>query len=320
MSDVSSSEGSGDTGNPAPAAAPVVENSGEASGTPGNAEGTNLNTDTANGSAVSAVGTNLNEAGPGFDFAAHVNPDNLSTVENKGWKDVDSLIQSYGELERKIGERQLEAPDPEVATQEDWDGYYDALGRPDEPAEYGFTMPEGVSENFQYDSEFADNYRQMAHRAGLTQRQANQLHGDYVAMMSDGAEQNFQSMDSQVGDAHASLQELWGEEGSTGYSRNVEMATRAMDQLGLKEAMVRRGIMAPGGAVLDTDFVVALAKIGENNYAEDNMFGGVGTVVTNPFADKTENMTISSQMIANDPSRARNLIAAAGKKPEDYGL
>ena len=73
------------------------------------------------------------------------------------------LFKSYVSLESMLGKNKVPIPD-ENAPQEEWDKFYEKLGRPKTPDEYEIKL-DGVQAN----EEFLNNYKQWAHKAGLEQ-------------------------------------------------------------------------------------------------------------------------------------------------------
>lgn len=182
----------------------------------------------------------------------------------KGWRDVDALVESYRHLERKIGERGIVLPAPDDGD-DAWDGFYRAAGRPETPADYKFSMPDGLPGDFGYSEEMADLMRGWAHDAGLNPRQAQKLHDSYVGHIADWSRRYGAEQQRARKDAEAELKAEWG--GS--WQRNSELAGRAMDAFGgtvLKDALKSLGLKD------DPRLVRAFARAGEL-IAEDGMIG-----------------------------------------------
>lgn len=97
------------------------------------------------------------------------------------------VVQKYGSQEEAIkglinaqgliGKKGLEAPADDWKP-EQWNDFFNKLGRPETPDNYKFTstMPEGVTRNEAMEKHFA---KQM-HSYGLTQKQAESMHGDFL--------------------------------------------------------------------------------------------------------------------------------------------
>jgi hypothetical protein len=249
-----------------------------------------------------------------------LNDGNREVVQQKGWKDVNDVVASYSALEKKVGEKTL-APPSDEADKAEWDTFYQKVGRPNTAEDYSFSMPEGVPENMPYDQNFALDFRNMAHEAGLSQKQATQLHDAYVRRMGGDFSKVIETGNERVTAAHEALVKEWGETETDGYRQNHEFARRAMSQLGLKDALADAGVIqAHTGMVTDARVASALARVGKAMFAEDTLYSGPANTLNNPFSEKTFNQTEQHLLIRNDPGRAATLIRAAGQKPEDYGL
>ncbi len=302
-----------DTGTPAPAPAPA---GGE--GTPAPAPAP------APQDTSSEPGTDLGQNGSGQgsddnEWTTVLDDDTRQLVEQKGYKSPNDLGKAYRELSKKLGERVPEPPADDADT-EAWDAYYKSIGRPDTPEKYEFKIPEGVPENIPYDSDFATKFKNWAHKSGLTPKQAQSLHDQYVNDFAGQMGTVQEQVTEKVQTAHAAIQKEWGDAESEGYRQNVELARRAMVQLDLKDDLTGSGLLDADGNVTSAKVAFALARVGSKMFGEDKMFGGPSAGIKNPFSDQSENMTQQSMLIKNDPGRAKQLILAAGKNPEDYGM
>lgn len=245
--------------------------------------------------------------------------DNRTLVEAKQWKSIDDAIKSYRDLEAHAS-KAVKVPGADAAAEE-WNAFYDKLGRPDSPDKYELKLnTEAVPQDFPYDEQSAIEFRTWAHEAGLTPHQAQILHDKFVAHQAGG----FSSMREQAvqaeGNAHREIVSQWGDPDTDGYKHNLEYASRAISQLGLKDSLVKGGILSPQGAVLDANVAFALSKVGKEMYGEDSTHTNAGGSLSNPFSEEHFNLTQQGKLIRSDPGKAAALIRAAGKKPADYGL
>lgn len=104
----------------------------------------------------------------------------LADEEAKAWKDLSSrykepqqFAKSVLEL-RKSHDSRIPVPGPN-AKEDDWNKVYDRLGRPKEPAAYEFRHLQDAPELDDSEKEARENFRGVAHRLGLTQRQVDGL-------------------------------------------------------------------------------------------------------------------------------------------------
>lgn len=245
--------------------------------------------------------------------------DNRTLVEAKQWKSADDAIKSYRDLEAHAG-KAITVPGAD-ATAEDWNAFYGKLGRPESPDKYELKLnTEAVPQDFPYDEKSAIEFRTWAHEAGLTPQQAQSLHDKFVGQQAGVFTSAREQMVAAEGDAHRAITSQWGDPDTDSYKHNLEYTSRAISQLGLKDSLVKGGILSPQGSVLDPTVAFALAKVGKEMYGEDSTATNASGSLNNPFSDEHENLTQQGQLIRSDPGKAASLIRAAGKNPASYGL
>lgn len=245
--------------------------------------------------------------------------DNRTLVEAKQWKSADDAIKSYRDLEAHAG-KALTVPGAD-ATAEDWNAFYGKLGRPESPDKYELKLnTEAVPQDFPYDEKSAIEFRTWAHEAGLSPQQAQSLHDKFVGQQAGVFSSTLEQRAKAEGDAHRAITSQWGDPDTDGYKHNLEYTSRAISQLGLKDSLVKGGILSSQGSVLDPNVAFALAKVGKEMYGEDSTATNASGTLNNPFSDEHENLTQQGKLIRSDPGKAASLIRAAGQKPESYGL
>ncbi len=228
---------------------------------------------------------------------------NQEYMKSKGLVDPDALAKSYRELEGKLGQRS-EGPKA-----------------PESPDKYQFKVPTDLPKEAQYSTEFASWFKNAAHKAGMSQEQAAGLHDAFVEYAKDAggksAEAAGQSLQKSVVDAKSMLTGEWGAMEGPAFARNLDLAQRAMRQLGLDAEKMGAATKTPDGKFLVTngEFFTAMAKVGAGMYAEDSLFGSVDTA-TNPFDPKTENVAMQGRIVREDRDKAKLLVQAAGREKE----
>jgi len=287
-------------------------------------EETNGSAAAGNPAGTAPAGGDGSTAGAGEWWRGLQDEGNRTLAQAKGWKAPDDAIRSYAELERvhgKLSGEALKVPGAD-ASPEQWAAFYKAVGRPDAPEGYRFTMPDGAPENLPYNQANAERLKAWCHEAGLTPAQAQVIHDGAMSLFADDFRAYSEREAKAEADATVALVKEWGEPDSVGFRRNVEMADRAIRQLGgtaLKKELTAAGILGPAGEVRSPALAIALAKVGSQLFAEDQLYGGPHSVVS-PWSDKSLNLTEQGKIIRSDPHRAKALIEAAGKSPKDYGL
>lgn len=90
------------------------------------------------------------------------------------YTDISSLLKTYKEQERMLGTAVAHIPD-ENSTPEQWNKFYNKIGRPETCNEYAVSEKE-LPEDYQRDEEFIKEYAQKAHELGLTKKQFHDLY------------------------------------------------------------------------------------------------------------------------------------------------
>lgn len=211
----------------------------------------------------------------------------------KGWKSADDALKSYGELEKMVNGK-LEALAPKTA------------------AEYEFKLPENAKD-IGYDPKFADALKDWALKAKLPKEAAAAVHDQFVAYAADvnkaAAAEQARVLDERLNVSERELTKEWGSKENPAFGRSLEMARRAMDQLGLKADLVEAGVIVDG-KIANANIIKALAKVGQSMFAEDASFGNPATMTSNPFDPKTIDLKAQGVIFKQDKLRAKMLIQA----------
>lgn len=268
----------------------------------------------------------------GKDAFAELDKDTRDWVMKRHDGDVTKLARQARELDRLMG-KSVQVPG-ENADQSEWDKFYEKIGRPagtsDEALQkYGFEPPEDLPETMPYDAERDGKFAQKAFELGLSTQQAQGLREwfieDQKASATSVEDQIKESVSGLVEASKAELTKLYGPMEGERFKAQMELADRffrAVDTSGkLQEKLQKLGMLGPNKEVLDADLAIAFANGGSALYAEDGKVSGDASLVGNPYEDGAGfNLTQAMQLAKNDPDRARTLIVAAGKRPEEFGL
>ncbi len=161
-----------------------------------------------------------------FNFKDHISDEFKNEASLADIKDVNSLAKGYVNAQRMIGSSLRIPTDDTAPEQRDsfykklnavpgvvrvpnevedeagWNQLYNKLGRPESFDQYNFELPEGVEIDAQRDEQF----KQFAHKLGLTQDQAKEL----VAFDSQRQEQFLEQQDNERQGSESVLRERWG--------------------------------------------------------------------------------------------------------------
>lgn len=141
-------------------------------------------------------------------------------VESKGFNAIEDLIKSYKANETLLGDNVNHVKVPKSdATPEEFQEFYDKVGRPKDAKDYTLEGEEG----------FTEHAKQWLHEAGLTQHQASLLNAKLnefsAAKQAEMEMQSKQRVESELND----IKKEW----NTNYDKNVELARRAARALGM---------------------------------------------------------------------------------------
>jgi hypothetical protein len=180
-------------------------------------------------------------------FIDTVGEDYKSLVENKGFKSVDDTLKSYSNLEKMIGGsirmptedssveakqdfyKKLEGVDgvvklPSEGVESEFNSFYNKLGRPEDKEGYSFGDYDNV-----FGSEILDKYKEVAHKSGLTQSQAQAL-VEFEASFIPSEEQLKEEASASMEKCKSSLEKVWGKE----YDNRLEASKEVLSKYGEK--------------------------------------------------------------------------------------
>lgn len=284
----------------------------------------------AEANAAASEGSN---GGGNEAWFSGLSEDNRAFAEAKNWASPDDALKSHRELEARLG-KSITLPD-EKDPPEKWDGIFQKLGAPEKPDGYEFNLDtEKVPEDFPYEKESADWFRNIAHEAKLTKTQAAKLHDAFV---NSRVEQFTAAKEAEAKAAkereateereHRNITAKWGDPDSPGYKEHVAWADRALRETGMKEAFEKAGLLGKDGVVLDAKAAFFLSEAGQKMFGEDGSANPLSRAeVSNPFAKDTRNVSKQSELVRlakNDPQQregVQRLIRQAGQDPSKFGL
>lgn len=189
------------------------------------------------------------------------------------YKTADDFFKGVDWMNQTIGKKNvvqgIELPG-EDAKPEDWDAFYNSLGRPEKPDGYELPELKDIPEGFVLpeDKQFWAN---MAHKHGLTKKQAAGLFSEFMQDMSERYKSALEgSASAMVEAAKKRMQEsadvLKGEWGDD-FGANLNLAKRAAEHLGILDSLDQ------SGAGNDPAVLKLAAELGKM-LGEDNMRRG----------------------------------------------
>lgn len=183
---------------------------------------------------------------------ADADPTIVGHAQNAKWASPADAVKSHYELQKLFGAdrhgRTVVIP-KEDATPEERAAFYERLGRPKTPEEYGFKVPEGG------DPKFAEKVAGKLHELGIPASQAQELFNWYTAEGQSLMQADDAAYKANLEAEHAALKQDWGTE----EPMRRELARRAAERLGLDGDAI--GAMEQ--AVGFSKTLKALAKMGD---------------------------------------------------------
>lgn len=219
------------------------------------------------------------------------------------FKDVGSLAKSFVYTKKMVNEKGLILPKDE-SPPEDWEQFYNTLGRPESPDKYEFgeaKLPEG----HEIDPEMEKAFREQAHQAGLTAKQAAALRDWYVQQAAGQIEGGQAAGKASIEKAKETLQKEWGRD----YEANLTKARQAFNAFVPEDtaAEVKQALAAgPGNDphLIKVFYNVALAM------SEDTLKGRGGAAPQNAM-EKALELTRHPAYIDNNHPEHKRVIAEA---------
>lgn len=266
-------------------------------------------------------------AGADADPFADLDTDTRDWLSKREVKDAKAAAKLAHEQSKLLGNA-IRIPGKD-AKPEEIAAYEEKLGVPPTADGYELKVPKDLPENLPYDAERANAFKAKAKELKLSKAQAAELHdwavGNGVADQKAVIEaENARKIETAKGETQK-LIKLWGPLDGETAKANLAFADRALRDIGGDDAIAefkRVGLIGEaGGVVMSAPIATMLAKAGAAIYKEDEVLKGRPDRLNNPFADgESFNLTAAMKMIKEDEHTAKSFIAAAGKKPADFGL
>lgn len=272
-------------------------------------------TDTTAAPAGDNGGTPAGAAGAGTppgqqpaSWDAALDEDTRAYVQNKGWKDPTEVLSSYRNLEKFVGgsKNVVELPG-EDADEQTLNNFFNRLGRPESPDQYGFKPPEGA------DPDLMNWFQQTAHQAGLNKQQASKLFDAWNEMSGARIEQMQSQAREQSERAINDLKREWG----SAYDAQIDAGKRAVAALGYDEARLNKLEDSMGTAEMLKLFATIGSKMGEDSFEggrSDDGFGVSPAVARQQIADLKMDKSFMGEYLKGNPdavSKMKRLMEKA---------
>ena len=171
------------------------------------------------GSANGAGASGGNTGAGGQSWLDTLPPEYKENASIKGFKSVEDLAKSYIHAQGMIGAEKIVIPGKQ-STDQDWEGVFAKLGRPESPDKYELKASES------HDPEFIKSFKEAAHKSGLLPKQVEGLYGFYNEVAKKQQENLELQMKKEMDDGIANLRKEWPD---SEYEKNLGVAKNAVN-------------------------------------------------------------------------------------------
>ncbi len=261
---------------------------------------TNMGDAAVAGPAPESTGTAQDTTTTSSDWRSELPPDLQNNPSIASTPDVATLAKRVVDLEKvAVGTEKIARP-REGWTDEDWNRFYNAIGRPEESS--GYKLPE-APEGLPWDGEFQSAMVQKMHAAGLTQKQVEAVIGTYMESVAGQWQEHQTSIAQAEEQGISELRKEWGR----AYEGNLDMARRAFKSAAGEGFDDLANLTIEGGGKLGSDprFIRLFKRIGEG-MSEHGLPGGDGKAIarTTLTPDEAQSEMNRLQNPATDEGRA----------------
>jgi hypothetical protein len=222
-------------------------------------------------------------------------PEDYRRVAEKFTSPAD-VVKSYAELERKLG-RAVNLPGKD-ANEDEREAFYERLGRPPSANDYDIDLPDELAEAIHADEGARaqlDSFLGHAHKAGLTNEQAQAAVEWYLANLGDTSLSQQQRMETNHATLEADLRREWGAD----YDSNIEYGRRALMAFGDPETLDRLEDVVGAPSV-----VRMMARIGRR-MGEAGDVGRGGTSRRDSLQEEMRKLQKSEDYWSNEETQRR---------------
>ncbi len=172
-------------------------------------------------------------------------PEMLTDPNIIKYKTIPDLLNGHVNLAKMISAKGVIIP-KEGAALEEFDRFYNSLGRPEKIEGYKFTPVEKLHEKIKITPESEGWFRGLAHKAGLTQAQADIINKEYLGNISAMLSAQDKKWNEDVAAAELKLKNEWGVD----YDKKIALAKAVMAKNGGAEVIAGLGDAQKNPAVI----------------------------------------------------------------------
>jgi len=207
-----------------------------------------------------------------FNFRDHIDETIRDDPSLSTYKDINGMAKSLINAQKMVGADKIAIPS-KYTTPEEMDSFYSKIGRPDASDGYELSATEAIGE------EGVTFFKQLAHKNGLTQNQAENIlteYGGYLDTMGEKTEEQIEHIRTGL---EKDLQQQWGDQ----YDKNIGFSNEVVSFFGNDDDAITEMKLADGTRVGDNPMLIEMfsnigqfiaEKIGEDSFSgRDNVPG-----------------------------------------------
>ena len=208
-----------------------------------------------------------------FNFRDHIDETIRDDPSLSTYKDINGMAKSLINAQKMVGADKVAIPG-KYTTPEEMDSFYSKIGRPDGSDGYELSATDTIGE------EGVNFFKQLAHKNGLTQTQAENIlteYGGYLDTMGEKTEDQIEEI--RVG-LEKDLQNEWGDQ----YQKNIDHSNDVVSFFaGENDEDITEMKLADGTRIGDNPMIIEMfsnigqfiaEKIGEDSFSgRDNVPG-----------------------------------------------
>ena len=190
--------------------------------------------------------------------------------------DIPGMAKMLVHGQKMLGRDKIALP-TEVSTPEEMDEFYRQIGRPETKDDYKMEVPDELADVM--DANVIEGAKELFHKIGLTQAQADALFAFDQKRYSDAMQGNEASSEQATKDAEAALRSKWG----AAYDERLHIANKMIAD-NTDDSNREQVLASIGNNPMVADF---LANIGKK-FMEGGLVDGVSTSINTPLEAKAK--------------------------------
>lgn len=229
-------------------------------------------------------------------------------------KTVSDIVRSYVEGQKLVG-GSIRLPRDD-AKPEEWDRFYEKLGRPKTPEEYKIEKPAVIPEGIEWNEDKAKEFQSTAHALGLNKNQVAKLVNWYTDRigrdMQSYRQKEAEKIEFGKSEAEKEMQKEWGPD----YQRRVTVAKRGLRAMGDKNLIE---LLDTTGIGNHPSFLRLFYSLGQK-YAEHGMIDGSveGTITPDEAKKRIQDIINDSEHLYHPKNAGKPGHKEARQEMEMY--